>query len=117
MNLPSLATDGFVDGAIPPLLQAAGLFNRFVAGEPFERPLPREMRPVGGGIWELRTDDLRFFGWFPRPKIFVITAAHPKKVCKDKHLYPALKAQAAHDRANIGLWNGNFMTGNIDDLI
>lgn len=117
MTLPTLPSDGYADGAMSPMAQAGSLFNRWVAGEPFERPLPREMRPVGEGIWELRTDDLRFFGWFPQHKAFVISAAQPASTCKDKDLYRGFLAQAVADRGRIALNGGTFMKGNIDDLV
>lgn len=115
--LRTLVTDGYVDGAVTPLEQAATLFNRFIAGEDFNPPLPHEMDPKGHGIWEVRTADLRFFGWFPAKGTFVLSAVATKADCKDHGLYAGYFNQAVADRARINLMGGSYVAGGMNDVI
>ncbi|CAN7256948.1 hypothetical protein [Neorhizobium tomejilense] len=61
---------------ISPELQARGLFKMFIAGEALsEGEEFRLMRPMEHDVYELRSADLRFFGWFYRPSVFIAVAA------------------------------------------
>lgn len=115
--LKDLQTDGFVHGAIRPIQQAGVLFNTFVSGADFEPPLPHEMNPKGNGIWEIRTHDLRFFGWFPMRGMFVISDVNTKAKCLDHSLYAGYATQAANDRITINLMDGRFIDGGLQDVI
>lgn len=56
----------------PPRYQAQSLIKDFITGKPFrETRLFKRMRPNSNDVYELRSDDLRFFGWFPRMDVFV----------------------------------------------
>ena len=113
-----MATDNFYPGSATPREQAAVLFRSFVAGEEFDDPVPHEMDPRGQGVWRLRTADLRFDGWFPRPNFFVVGAFdHKKETMKDgrnNEMYREVLAL----RATTNLDNGIFATqGDYRDLI
>ena len=64
--LPNLASDGFVSGAATPFEQADALLYDFIIGKAAFEMAPRCMRPRAHGVWELRTYDLRLFGFFWR---------------------------------------------------
>lgn len=56
-----------------PLEQVDVLFHDFVSGEDFayyERS--HSLRPAELGVWELKTLDVRVFGWFPKKGVFVM---------------------------------------------
>ncbi|MFB2549983.1 hypothetical protein [Ensifer soli] len=58
---------------MPPLKQAHKLFRDFVLGEEFVHETDFwKMRPYSEDVYELKTNDLRFFGWFVRPRVFVV---------------------------------------------
>lgn len=116
-ELPNLVSDGYVSGAARPIEQAAVLFNEFVSGADLSPPLPGEMRQPSHGVWEVRTDDLRFFGWFPQRGTFVISAVGTKQACMNGDLYRGFRNQARQDRLTIGLLNGAYMTGELDDVL
>ncbi|WP_306928524.1 hypothetical protein [Agrobacterium larrymoorei] len=66
----------FYEDSIAPKLQAAVLLKNFVVGEDFEPELNFwHMRPTDDDVFELKTADLRIFGWFHRPRIFVAARA------------------------------------------
>jgi hypothetical protein len=65
-------------GKFRPAKQLANKLDAFVAGESWAAlgsldspPAFRKLRPKradGPNVWELRTTDVRLFGWFPGPK-------------------------------------------------
>ncbi|WP_426239925.1 hypothetical protein [Pararhizobium sp. DWP1-1-3] len=72
--LPTLTS--FEADDISPLLQARALFKMFISGEALSEGLMfRLMNPMESDIYELKSADLRFFGWFYRPAIFIAVAA------------------------------------------
>lgn len=69
------ATDGRERGDLGPSAQAERVFDSYAAGDSFIR-LGQEGKdpcfvkcdpkyPAGPHIWEMRTEDVRIFGWFP----------------------------------------------------
>lgn len=87
-NLDELQTDGYVPGASTPKQQVVALFRAFIRGDdPSNFMLPTLMEPNENWVWELRTPDLRLFGWFYRRGCFIVTGVNTKKVCVDQRLY------------------------------
>ena len=78
---------------------------------------PNCLRPEIEGVWELRTHDLRFFGWFWRKCVFVIASIEQAKRCKDLRLYPGHRDQAKRDRAALNLDPPKFITGDLEDVL
>lgn len=61
---------------ISPLMQAFALFKMFISGEALAEGTEfRLMRPLESDVYELKSADLRFFGWFYRPGTFIVVAA------------------------------------------
>ena len=79
--LPTLQTDGYIAGALTPSEQAETLLYQFIAGRSLSAMPPKSMRPETAGIWELRTYDLRFFGWFWKKGVFVLSSIETKAKC------------------------------------
>ncbi len=119
-ELPCLQTDGFHDGAPSPKEQAFQIFWAFIVGRPLHHMagLPNglksanRLKPPQDGVWELRTFDLRFFGWFPRKGTFIISCVETKQRCIEHRLYAGYRTQAIRDREELGL---GFVDGGYDD--
>lgn len=109
-ELPKMVTDGVIPDSVRPLAQAADLFNVFVSGGDFSPPLPHQMRPLGHGVWRLRTPDLRIDGWFPDRNFFVIGAFDSKANCEaNKGRDNAMVAEVIDLRTKTNLLGGTYM--------
>lgn len=52
------------------------LLRKWNAGKPMAYGrVFSNLRPAGRGVWEMKTADLRTFGWIYRPKVFIATFA------------------------------------------
>jgi hypothetical protein len=118
-DLKTMTSDNFYPGSQSPLEQTADIFNRFISGDAMAHPLPpHEMSPRGAGVFRLRTQDLRFDGWFPIKNFFVIAAIHTKQQCKANGFDDAIYAQVLATRLAINLNGGTYVTaGDYRDLI
>lgn len=114
--LPTATTDGAVHGALPPLHQLMTVTTRFCAGETFEPPIPHLMRPPDGGIWRLRTADLRLVGWFPTRGYFVLSEIELKANCS-RHRDEELLASAKWLRESLCADDPSFTWETIDDCL
>ena len=91
----SLEASDWLERELPGLTSAAGavekpseqvraLFRRFVTGKDLNNSRTLHvMRPEADGIWELKTIDLRFFGWFPQRDVFIIACVETMERLKD----------------------------------
>lgn len=117
-TLPGIRSDGFVPGAATPREQALALFRSFIRGDALDTMPPKCMTPTEEGVWELRTSDLRFFGWFWRPGTFIASAADTKERCLRHRLYAGYRGQTARERRNLQLDPPTFVPGsNTDDVL
>jgi hypothetical protein len=74
-----------------PYLQANVLMKSFVLGAEFvEKTMFWKMRPYRDDVFELKSADIRFFGWFVKPKVFVVACF---EVFENVHAEPGV-----HDR-------------------
>ena len=117
-DLPTIRTDGVVEGALEPLEQADALINDFLSGIPPDMWVmaPHLMHPHENGVWELRTPDLRFFGWFWRRGIFILSAIGTAEMCKQRNLYHGYQTQCLHDMRALDLDPPCFTDGGIEDV-
>lgn len=77
--------------SVPPIEQIWARIRFFSDGRKMVYPYDlRNLRPIGEGIWELKTLDVRLFGWFPFKDCFVIHAM--------------ADANVLHDEKNSDLW-------------
>lgn len=117
---PVKAAEPFFDDSISPALQAWALLKRFIVGHAFEHPkLFKRMSPLTDDIWELRTDDLRFFGWFPRKDCFIATSGDLFANLKaDEALYEKHRIAAIEFRAQLDLDQPKYAKGaKHDDVV
>lgn len=117
-KLEGLENDGFYDNVQTPRQQVDDLLYEFISGSDIISTWPpHAMTPNETGIWELRTADLRFFGWFWRKGVFIMTAIDTKKRCKELSLYGGYRDQCARDRYNFDLDPPLFCTGRLNDVL
>lgn len=110
-ELPGLETDGYIEGALRPKEQAAVLFYDVISGKDPLTMAPRCMMPNKHGVWELRTHDLRIFGFFSRKGVFIATSADTKARCKVTGTYGKHRRDAVQARETLDLDPPKFVPG------
>jgi hypothetical protein len=108
--LPTLAPQWEVE--LSPLEQFDDIAWAFVSGEPLVylnqfKPL----RHISGGIWELKTPDLRIFGWFNIKDSFIGVVANQTSEIKQHDLYHGHCGEVSRFRDQIGLDEPKFVVG------
>lgn len=115
--LPYLEPD-FHEGKQDPLEQADDLFHDFVSGADFSYyEKSHSMHPTDPGVWELKTPDLRLFGWFVAKGVFVVAEIDSAFRCKQYGLYPGFRNSVVHRRTHLSLDEPKFITGEYDDVL
>lgn len=76
----------------------------------FEREV-RPLRHIDKGIWELKTADLRMFGWFHAKDCFVCTHANTAHNIKTHGLYAGYRDNAVWLRDQLDLDDPKFVLG------
>lgn len=73
---------------------------------------------LGDGIWELKTADLRVFGWFYRKDVFIACDGVDKETVKRHNSYAGYSKQAVRFRDALDLDGMQFISGsNPDDVV
>jgi len=89
---------GRINSAMTPNEQFVQLLRLWVTGEEIaEGPIFHDMLPKEHGVWEMKTHDLRIFGWLYRPRQFIA-------VCggfKDDYEPPTKIKNYADDRQRV----------------
>lgn len=102
----------FDASSIKPALQAHALFLQFISGKPMSvgRQFKR-MRPHERDVFELRTDDLRIFGWFPAKNIFIAVVGDFMENTHGHDLYPGYRDLVVRERELIDLDEPKWQPG------
>lgn len=105
---------------LSPLEQIDALMEIFCSGQPlaigqtFKHLFFRD----AAGIWELKTADVRIFGWFPWKDHFIASAAGLADHIKTHNLYHGYSVQAQRDRDLLNLDKPKFIFGdNPNDVV
>jgi hypothetical protein len=97
---------------LTPLEQVDEFFHDFVSGEDMAYYHKCHfMTPLSEGIWELKTIDVRMFGWFQIRSIFVIANVNTMDVVKKHHLYAGYRDDTIRRRNQLSLDNPKFVSG------
>jgi hypothetical protein len=95
-----------------PAEQLDSLLYAFIAGHPL---LPaRQFRPIKtepNPIWELKTPDLRVFGWFAAKDCFICAFGDWADRIKDHDLYRGYRLETRRLRRELGLGNADSVQG------
>jgi hypothetical protein len=102
-----------------PLEELADFFVEYIAGR--ELTFDHQFHPmehIDSGIWELKTLDVRLFGWFPQQDWFVCTNVDLKKTVITQKLYSFYRDKSVAFRDALNLDEPKFIPGgDPDDVV
>lgn len=109
-ELPSLGSTWNIEEM--PIQQFDSFSAIFCAGEPLDYGWRfKPLNHLADGIWELKTADLRMFGWFHQKDCFVITDCDLKQRIIDSGLYRPYCEQGVRFRDILNLDSPKFIPG------
>ncbi|MDI7775022.1 hypothetical protein [Asticcacaulis sp. EMRT-3] len=98
--------------------QVDALIATFCSGEEFAHDTNRgnggDFKRIKGrsnGIWELKTDDVRIFGWFYKKDVFIASEVVDANILKQMENYTAYAEQAVRQRDALELNEPKFIGG------
>jgi hypothetical protein len=97
---------------LTPIQQVDALFHDFVSGADlsyYERS--HQMLPVDQGVWELKTLDVRIFGWFPLRAAFIIANIDTMERVKTHRLYSGYRDDCIRRRDTLDLEHPKYLSG------
>lgn len=108
--LPTLESTWNIE--VSPLEQVDAFLALYCAGEPLSfghrfKPLTH----LGDGVWELKTADVRLFGWFVSRDSFVVTDGVLARDVKLRNGYRPFAEQAVRFRDRLALDEPKFVAG------
>ncbi len=106
-------------GDLSPVEQLDHLFYAFVSGKVLACTRQfRAIRSEPRAVWELKTLDLRIFGWFPMKDCFVAVFGDWADRVKDHDLYRGYRLQVRRLRRQLGVDRTLCVEGvNPDDVL
>lgn len=109
-ELPDVISDRNLETS--PLEQLDQFLRVYCSGEElfFERQF-RPIRHIDNGVWELKTPDLRMFGWFAVRDCFICTKIDTKFRIKEHGLVPGYRDEAIRFRDALDLDEPKFVPG------
>lgn len=108
--LPTLPKDR--GRKLTPQQQIWQTFFDFITGKPFFYPDDRRrLTPDSEYVWELKTEDLRVFGWFPEKGKFIAVTVEMKKNLRSKKLYEPFIDDVITFRSTLSLDEPKSLTG------
>ncbi len=109
-ELPTYVSQWRVE--LSPIQQFDALLEVFCAGErlTFDRMF-KPLTHIQDGVWELKTADLRIFGWFVMKDCFVMAAIDTAFKVKSHNLYVGYANMAAYWRSQLPLDQPKFIPG------
>ncbi|MBR1165213.1 hypothetical protein [Bradyrhizobium elkanii] len=109
-DLPSIPSQ---DAMLSALQQVANLFGRFLTNRPLVLQSPiAPIRHLEDSVWELKTKDVRIFGWFAAKDSMVIDAGCDVKLLKSQKLnYSGFITQTSYIRKTLGFSPKDYITG------
>lgn len=115
-NLPTMKTQW--QSVWTPEQQVSILLIQYFYGRPLETPRQyRHLRPHDKWIWELKTDDIRIFGWFYKMDVFIGVVAGDATVIKDNGFAAAMIEETKHFRQNLNLNPPKHIEGGPADVL
>lgn len=116
-TLPKLEAD-FHEGKLSPLEQLFVFLEDFITGANFSHyEKAHYMTPEDRAIWELKTKDLRLFGWFYRKSVFIVAHIDTAYRCKQHSLYAGYRESCVRVRADMDLDEPKHITGGYNDVL
>ena len=95
-----------------PAEQLDAFIEEFCAGRPLTFGWQfKPIRHIRDGIWQLKTADLRVFGWFQSKDTFIGSSANLADVIKRSGLYAGYRDEAVRSRDKLDLNEPKFVPG------
>ena len=118
--LPGLVTGRMRDTEAPSA-QMDTILRKWISGKPIRyRSMFKDMEPYPDQVWELKTNDIRIFGWMYRPKEFIAVfpdyADDYKEPTRTKSYFDAAR-KVVRARDNLDLHEPKIAMGTFDDLV
>lgn len=108
--LPGLGSDWAIE--ITPLDQFIDVHAAFATGEClYYGNHIKPLNPVSQGVWELKTADLRLFGWFPFRDCFIAHRGQQASLVKHRKLYSTYVEEVVRFREALDLNEPKFLPG------
>lgn len=109
-TLPIVVSDRFTEEQ--PTMQVDALVYEFCKGDALVVDHRfRSLVHLGNGVWELKTADVRLFGWFYRKNCFVVSDCETKHRLLKHNLYKGYCEQAVRLRDALDLDEPKFIDG------
>lgn len=122
-TLPGLSR-GILNARETPSQQMDTVLRKWNAGKPMQRGRAfSHLRPTRHSVWEMKTPDLRIFGWLYKPKVFVAAFAGFADDYKKQNGQPPKESYSdARDRVvwirdRLDLDAPKFVTGDYNALV
>jgi hypothetical protein len=92
--------------------QVVELTEMFCAGDELDSNTQfHALHPYDHAVWELKTGDVRIFGWFPKKDHFIGVVAHDAYFVKRHDLYHGLIGEVVRFRDALNLDEPKFVPG------
>jgi hypothetical protein len=119
-EVPTMVT-GRIASAFTPKEQLIERLRQWKVGDPMVYgPMFHDMDPSSDGVWEIKTADLRIFGWMYRPRQFIAFrggyADHYKEPTKIK-IYADERRDVVKARDALPLDGKKYAEGDFDELV
>jgi hypothetical protein len=119
-DLPSLET-GRLKAADKPREQLDNVLYRWIAGKDVAYgKMFKDLMPGREEVWEMKTADLRVFGWMYRPRIFIAVFGDYADSYKGRNPsanYTTARNWVKTARDSLDIDRPKFATGSFDDLV
>lgn len=114
--LPTLVSSR--PGELSPQEQMAIFVEDFCGGSALTYPFQiHPMHHAGGGVWVLKTYDVRVFGWFHIPDCFIGVAANDATFIKMHDLYNGYCGEVVIFRNNLNIDLPKYIHGSLPDAV
>ena len=80
----------------------------------------KDLMPIRDEVWEMKTADIRVFGWMYRPRVFIAVFGDCADTYKGKSAtasYEVAKRRVVRERDRLDLDDPKFTPGVFDDLV
>jgi hypothetical protein len=119
-EIPKMTT-GRVASAFTPKEQFIERMRQWMSGDPMAYGrMFHDMDPKSDGVWEIKTADLRIFGWMYRPRLFIALRGgytdHYKEPTKIK-TYADERRKVVKARDALPLDGEKYAKGTFDELV
>lgn len=119
-DLPALET-GRLKAADKPEEQLDNILYRWIAGKEVSYGrMFKDLMPGPEEIWELKTADLRVFGWMYKPRVFIAVFGDYADLYKGRNpvaSYTSARTKVKNARNILDIDEPKFATGSFDDLV